>query len=138
MGNLFDFHAPFRGSHEHQLAGYPVQHHAKIQLLFNRKRFLHQQTLNQASFRPGLVSYQNHAENLLGNLDGLVKILRYLDPAPFAASAGVDLRFDYYAAAQFLRHIFRFGDRERNLPARHRDVVLGQEGLGLILVNFHG
>ena len=28
--------------------------------------------------------------------------------------------------------------RERHLAARHRDVVLAQDGLGLILVNFHG
>jgi hypothetical protein len=33
---------------------------------------------------------------------------------------------------------FGFFGGECHLAARHRDVVLGQDGLGLILVNFHG
>ena len=38
----------------------------------------------------------------------------------------------------FFAAALRFGDGERHLAARHRDVVFGQNGLGLILVNFHG
>ena len=69
---------------------------------------------------------------------GFVGVLGDLDAAAFAAAAGVDLRLDHHAAAERFGRRFRFFRRERHLAARHRDVVLGQDGLGLILVNFHG
>ena len=75
---------------------------------------------------------------LLGELGGFRGVLRDLDAAALAAAAGVDLRLHHHAAADLLRRRLRFFDRERHLAARHRNVVLGQDGLGLILVNFHG
>ncbi len=60
------------------------------------------------------------------------------DAAALAAPAGVNLRFDDHAAADLLGRRFRLIHRERNFAPRHRDSVLGQDRLGLILVNFHG
>ena len=37
----------------------------------------------------------------------------------------------------FFRSRLGFGDGKRHLPARHGDIVFGQNRLGLILVNFH-
>ncbi len=88
-------------------------------------------------FGPGLVRDERHAEDLLGDDGGLGGILRDFDAATLAASAGVNLRFDDHAAADVLRGRLGFGDGERHLPARHGDIVFGQDGLGLILVDFH-
>ncbi len=80
---------------------------------------------------------ERHAEDLLGDDGCFIGILRDFDAAALAASAGVNLRFDDDAAADVFRGRLGFGDGERHLPARHRDFVFGQDGLGLILVDFH-
>ena len=95
--------------------------------------------LHHAAFRAGLVGDQRHAEDLARRCPRLRSaFLRDFDAAAFAASAGVNLRFHDDAAAEFLRRRFGFVDGERHFAARHGDVVFGQNGLGLILVNFHG
>ena len=66
------------------------------------------------------------------------RVLRDLHAAAFAASAGMDLRLHHHAAADILGRHLGFVRRERHLAARHRNVVLAQDSLGLILVNFHG
>ena len=81
---------------------------------------------------------QPHAQHLFRDLDGFRRVLGHLDAAAFAAPAGMNLRFDDHAAADFFRRRFRLIHRERNFAPRHRDFVLGQDRLGLILVNFHG
>ena len=73
-----------------------------------------------------------------GDFDGFRGILGDLDAAALAASAGVNLRFHDDAAAELLGRRFGLFDGERDFAARHRNVVLGQNGLCLILVNFHG
>ena len=77
-------------------------------------------------------------EHLLGDFRGLGGILGNLHSAAFAAAAGMNLRFHHHASADLLRGALHLVDGERNLAPRHRDIVLGQDRLGLILVNFHG
>ena len=86
---------------------------------------------------PGLVRDQRHAEHLLGDFGRFRGIFRDLHAAAFAAAAGVNLRLHHHAAADLLRRRFGFLHRVRHFAARHRDVVFGQDGLRLILVNFH-
>ena len=69
--------------------------------------------------------------------DGFGVVFGDFDAAAFAAAARVNLRFDYDAAAEFLRSRLGFGDGIRHLPAGHGDIVFGQNRFGLILVNFH-
>ncbi len=59
------------------------------------------------------------------------------DSAAFSAAARVNLGFDHNAAAKFLSRGFSFADRVRNFAARHGNIILRQDRLRLILVNFH-
>ena len=115
-----------------------IQHDAEIQLSCDRQRLFHQQALHDAAFGAGLVRHQPHAQHLFRDLDGFGCVLGNLDAAAFSAPAGMNLRFDDDAAADFLRRRFRLIHRKRHFAPRHRDSVLGQDRLGLILVNFHG
>ena len=110
----------------------------EIQLSRDRQRLFHQQALHDAALGPGLVRHQPHAQDLFRDFHRFRCVLRYLDAAAFAAPAGMNLRFDDHAAADLFRRRFRLIHRERNFAPRHRDSVLGQDRLGLILVNFHG
>ena len=74
-----------------------------------------------------------------GDALGLVGVLRELDAAALAAAAGVDLRLDDDdAAAEPARDLAGLGGGERDFAARHGHAVAREDGLGLILVDFHG
>jgi hypothetical protein len=94
--------------------------------------------VHDPTFGAGLMGDQGHAQHSVGDFGRFRGVLRDLDPATFAAPAGVYLRLYYNAAADFFCGRFRLLDSERHFSPRHRDVVLGQESLGLILMNFHG
>ena len=136
--DLFDLH-PTRGrSHENRLANGAVEHDAEIEFALDRQRLFHQQALHDAAFGAGLVRHQPHAQNLLGDFRGFIGVFRDLHPTAFATSAGMNLRFDNDASADLFRGGFGLVDRKRYFAPWHRDIVLGQDRLGLILVNFHG
>ena len=81
---------------------------------------------------------QRHAHDSAGEFERLGGIFRDLHAAALAAAAGVNLRLHHHAAAERFGGRLRLFHGVRHLAARHRDVVLGQDGLCLILVNFHG
>ena len=115
-----------------------VEHDPEVELAFDGEGFFHQQALHQLALGAGLVRDQGHAEDFARQFQGFPGIAGDLDSAAFAAAAGVDLRLDHHAAAQPLGRGLRLLDGECHFAARHRDVVLGQDILGLILVDFHG
>ena len=84
------------------------------------------------------MSHQRHAQHLFCDLGGFGRIARDLDTAAFSPAARVNLRFHHYASADFLGSGCGFFSGKRNLPAWHGDLVLGQDCLGLILMDFHG
>ena len=137
-GDFFDVHAAVGRGHEDVLARGSVEHDAQVEFTLDRKSLFDEQALHDAAFRSGLMRYEAHAEDLFGDARGILGVLRHLDAAAFAASAGVNLRLHDYAPADLLRRSRSFFHRERDLSARNRDVVLGQDRLGLILMNFHG
>ena len=58
--------------------------------------------------------------------------------APGAAAAGMNLRFDHpNGAAELARRVLRLLGREGDRAARHAYAELGEQALGLILVNVH-
>ncbi len=85
-----------------------------------------------------LVRDELHAEDLLGELDRLVRALRELDAAALAAAAGVDLRLDDGAPAELLRDASRFLGRVRDAAAGRGDAEPAEDFLGLVFVYFHG
>jgi hypothetical protein len=115
-----------------------IQHDPQIQLAFDGQRFFDEQALDHTTFRTGLMGDQRHAQNFFGKFCRLGGIARDLDAAAFAAPAGVNLCLHDHAPADLLRRRRGFIGRERDLAARNGDLVLGQDRLGLILMNFHG
>ena len=61
-----------------------------------------------------------------------------LDSAAFAAASGVNLRLDHHAAADRLGCRLGFRGRSSHFAAGHRYIEIGQDGLGLVFVYFHG
>ncbi len=137
-GDFLDLHAARRRGHEDRLALDAVEHDAQVQLALDGQRFFDQQPLHDSPGGTGLVRNQPHAEHVAGELGGFGGILGDLDSAALAAAAGVDLGLDHHAAADLLGRPVRLLDRGGDLATGHRNVEPGQNGLGLILVDFHG
>ena len=68
---------------------------------------------------------------------GSVNVGDDLHPAGLAPSAGVDLRLDHGASAQVGRRLAGLLGRLGNLSLGDRHAVTGQQGFGLVLVEFH-
>src|SRR5215212_8962675 len=137
-GDLFDVHAAGRGGHEDGAPRRAVEHDAEVELLINREPLFDEQRAHLAPLGAGLVRDELHAEYLAGQFLRLVGALRDLDAAALAAAARVYLRLDDDdLRAQLLRRVIRLLGRARDNPARHRDAVLPQKLLRLVLVNLH-
>ena len=137
-GDFFDLHAARGRRHEDGLALRAIEHDAQIQFALDGQRLFDEQALHDAAFRAGLMRHQFHAQHLTGDPGRLRCVARNLHAAALAASAGVDLRFHHHAAADIFGRRLGLVRRKRHLATRHRNVVLAQDALGLILVNFHG
>ena len=94
--------------------------------------------MHDAALGSGLVRHQPHSENALGDMDGFRRVFRDLHATAFAAAAGMNLGLDDDAAADLLRRSLGFFNGVGHFASRHRDVVLGQDRLGLIFMDFHG
>jgi len=85
-----------------------------------------------------LRSDQLHAENVAGEIGGLVGGTRQLDAACFAAAAGVDLGFDDGdVRLQPLGGLARFFLGEGDFAAGSGYAIPRQNRFRLILVNLH-
>ena len=80
---------------------------------------------------------QRHAKDLPGHSLGFRGIGRKLDAAAFPSSAGMDLSLDDDLASELPGRLYRLLDGFGHLAAWHRYAVFGQQGFGLILVDFH-
>jgi hypothetical protein len=103
----------------------------------DRTRLLHQDPLHFFSLRPRLVGHQGHADDLLRILSCLIRSLGQLDAAAFSPASRVNLGLDDDGRSEFLGDCLCFGWDIRNLPLGNGHSVLGQDGLGLILVDVH-
>ncbi len=139
--DFLDLHAAGSRRHEHRLRRHAIDYDSQIKFALNRQRLFNQQALNDLAFSPGLVRDQPHAQNLVGPHPGFVQVLRDLNAAALAASAGVDLRLDHHALCAFreqlVRRFFSLFARKRHLAARHSHAILRQDCFCLVLVNFH-
>src|SRR6185312_14498044 len=86
-------------------------------------------------FGTGLVGDELHAEDLAGELAGLLGRFGELDAAPLAAPAGMDLGLDDAPAAHLLADLRCLVRAVRHLAARCGHPIPAQDLLGLIFMN---
>ena len=136
-GDLFDIHAALGRGHQNGPFALAVEDDTEVEFAVDRQRFLDENALDEPSFGAGLVGDEGHPDDLIGELGGLVGVVGQLDAAAFAAPARVDLRFDNDAATELLSSLAGFVGSEGDFASGNGDVVLAQNALCLILVNFH-
>ena len=143
LGDVLDLHATLGGGDEGDAARVAIEHRAQVHLGHHLEALLDVEALHLLAFGAGLVRDQLHAEDLLG---GGARIrgpaLRDLHAAALAAATGVDLRLDDDELAaglgdEALRSGLRLVDGEGGVSLGHRDAVLREDLLALILVDLH-
>src|SRR5690349_21170565 len=84
---------------------------------------------------------ERHPQDLRSQFTGLVDRLCDFDAAAFPAASRMDLRFDHNPAGarveQALGNRNRFVAGRRHLAARHGNSKFLENGLALVLMNFH-
>ena len=106
FGDFFDLDAALRGTNDRYPGLRAIEHHGKIQFAGDIEPFLDQYPAHPPAFRPGLMGHKILAEHLARSRRGFIRSLDDLNPAAFAAAAGMNLRFDHaYPAAKFLRRL---------------------------------
>ena len=138
LGDRLDLHAALlRGEHADALL-LPVENEAEVELFFERVGDLDVDALDGLALGARLVRDERPAEHALGGLAHLVVGLAELDAAGLAARAGVDLRLDHpFPAAELGGGVDRLLGRVGDGAPRQADAGLGQELLGLVLVDIH-
>ena len=148
MGHLLDAHPALGGGDHRNPGGLAVHKQGEVEFLGDGGAFLDVEAVDLLALRAGLFGDQNATQHFLGGGLHIVQRLQHPNAAlgvgaqalesAFAAPAGVDLRLhDPDRAAQLAGGFDRFGDREGGIPARNRDTELGEDGLGLMLVDVH-
>lgn len=79
-----------------------------------------------------------HAKHILGYGGGFFSRFGHLNASAFAAATGVNLRFHDDTPAQLFGCRVDFRHCERDLSPRHRNLILGEDCLALVFMNFHG
>ena len=115
----------------------PIEGDREVELPVDRRGLLDQHLEDLDALGRGLRRLEHHAEDLLGRRLRPGGIVGQLDPAALAAAARVHLGLHHHLAAEALGDGARLRGRVGHLAVRHRDAELLQNGLALILVNFH-
>src|SRR6266704_2801849 len=139
-GDFLDFHAACGAGHEDDAAARAIDEEAEIKFALDVEAFFDEQALDDAAGGAGLRSDQLHAENVAGEIGGLVGGTRQLHAACFAAAACVNLGFnddDSDVRPQTVRRFARFFSGEDDFTARSGDAVARQDRLGLVFMNLH-
>ena len=138
LRDLLDLDAALLAHHEDDALRGAIEDEAEIQLAIDSETFLDQQPRDLLAAGPRLIRHERLANQLAGNLLGLVGRLRQLDAAGLAAAAGMDLRLDHgHAAAEPPCDVGNFLRGEGHLTARNRNAVFGKDCFGLVLVDLH-
>jgi len=88
-------------THEHRSRRGPVYHDPEIKFALDRQGLFDQEPLHDLALRASLVRDQAHAQDLVGPVDGFVKVLGDFHAAAFASTASVDLGFHHNALSAF-------------------------------------
>ena len=95
--DLLNLHPARRRRHEHRLALGAVHQNSQVEFLLDGQRLFDQQPPHDATFRPGLVRHQLHAQHFGREIAGLVHRLGDLHAAALAAAAGMNLRLHHHS-----------------------------------------
>ena len=138
LGDLLDLHAAMLGGdHAHTLE-LPVENIAEIDLALERIGELDIHALHGLALGPRLRRDEALAEELARRLLHLVVGAAEFDAPRLAARARMDLRLDDpVRSAKLSGRVDGLIGAKGDRPGRHRDAVLRQKFLGLILVDVH-
>jgi hypothetical protein len=138
--HLLDVHPALGRGHDHGEALGPVDEGGEVHLLrpLEVHALLDEEPPHDSALRARLVGAQRHPQHRLGDALAFVEALRDLDAAALAAAAGVDLGLHHHREPETLGHLPRLLDGVGHLAFRHRDPVLGENRLALVLVDLHG
>ena len=138
LRDFFDFHTARRARHENRSACNTIDKNAEIQLTLDVEAFFDEYSPDNPPLRPSLRRHEFHPEHLFGEGCGLFRRSCDLHSARFAAPASMDLRlYDDNRRPKARSRCPRFVFAEDGFTARHRHTELGEDGLGLVLVNLH-
>ena len=129
-GDLFDLDAALRREHEQRLLDAAVERDREVVLLRDVGGALDPDLLDD-------VAANVEADDLLGLLLGVRRIVGELHAAGLAAAAGQHLRLDDDRAADLLRGLAGLLRRRRQAPLGDGDPELLEELLALVLVEVH-
>jgi hypothetical protein len=138
LGNFFDVHAAFGGSHQDNALRDAVGDQRHVQFFLDVRAFFDQQAAYFLAFRAGLVRDQLHTQDLLGEFFDLFQRFRNFHAAAFTTATGVDLCFhNPDRAAQGFRSFNCFFNGHARNTARNRHSVFSEDFFALILMDFH-
>jgi hypothetical protein len=138
FGDFFDFHAAGGAGHEENFAGGAVHEDAEVEFALDVEAFFDEQALNDTAAGSGLHSNEVHTEHGAADFGGFIGRMREFYTAGFAATTGVDLRFNNDDwSAEALGGGAGFFLAESDFAAGSGNAVAGEYRLRLIFVNLH-
>ena len=129
-GDLLDVHAALLRDHRDGLALTAIHGDADVEFVGEVDAFLDEYFLD-------CVSFQVHAEDVLGGLPCLDDVGSDLDAPGFAAATDVYLCFDRCRKADLLDCVHHLFDGRREPGPGRRNPGVGEDALRLVLVKFH-
>ena len=135
--DLLDVHAAGGAADHDRSPGRAVDEHGDVQLALDGGLLFDEDAADELALGAGLRRDESHADDLGRGALGLVRRVGELDAAALAATAGVDLRLDDDGLADLLRDRSRVPGSRCDAAARDGDAVLGEDLLGLVLVDLH-
>src|SRR5207245_8411900 len=120
------FNSAFRARNNQRRGSRAIEKNCKINLTGDLGGFRHEHFVYHAASGPSLMSHQNLPQHFRGNFTNFFGSLANVNSAfesvlerSFAATTGVDLRFNYNIdSSKLTSDLFRFIDCRRNLAMR--------------------
>src|SRR5690606_13015665 len=136
--DLLDVHATLARGHERDPLAAAIDHEPDVELLADVGALLDQQAADLLALGTRLVRPELHAQDLARDLADLVDGAGELHATALASPPGVDLGLhDPDLSAERFGGLDRLVDRETGDTPGHRDPVLAQDLLALVLVDIH-
>ena len=139
MRHFFDLDATFGRGHESHATGATVNYRTQIQFALHRVHvFAHQHAVHRLTASVCLIRHQAGAEQVFRHFGGFICGFDHFHATGLAAATRMHLGFDHGKfASQTAKSIGSFFRRVGENALLYRQAILGQQFLGLILVQIH-